>query len=138
MSSGRSRRTGAGPPCRCTWEKNRSDGLQHRCLGADRLDHAVGAQPAGELLDPGHPGVAALGDDVGRAEGDHELLAGLVAAHGDDPLGPELAGGQQARDQVVGGDLGVATRGVVGQGDAQGLGLGAAGADGCLWRQALW
>jgi hypothetical protein len=24
MSSGRSRRTGAGPPCRCTWEKNSS------------------------------------------------------------------------------------------------------------------
>jgi hypothetical protein len=63
----------------------------------------VGAKPVGELLDPRDAGVAALGDDVGRAEGDRELLARLVAAHGDDPLGAELAGGQhgQQPDRAV-------------------------------------
>ena len=92
--------------------------------------------------------LAALLDDVGRAELAGELLPGLVAGHGDDPLraqllrgedreqadravtdhgdglaGPGLGGdgaepagaehvggGQQARDQVVGGTSGVATR----------------------------
>jgi hypothetical protein len=36
----------------------------------------VGAKPVGELLDPRDAGVAALGDDVGRAEGDRELWRG--------------------------------------------------------------
>jgi hypothetical protein len=67
------------------------------------LDDRVGAEPVGEVLDPGHPVLAALGDDVGRAELAGKPLAGLVAAHGDDPVGAELAGGQhgQQPDRAV-------------------------------------
>jgi hypothetical protein len=54
----------------------------------------VRPQPAGELLDPGHPGVAAFFDDVGRSVLARQPLSRLVAAHGDDPLGAELLGGQ--------------------------------------------
>src|SRR5712691_12704319 len=62
-----------------------ADGLHHRLLGADGLDDRVRAEPAGELLDLRHALIAALGDDVGRAELAGELLAGLVPAHRDDP-----------------------------------------------------
>ena len=76
IRSGRKRRTGAGPPCRWTWEKNSSspgsvdvvgdadvadvaagaggaDGLHHRFLGADGFDHRVRAEAVGEVLDRG-------------------------------------------------------------------------------------
>ena len=43
------------------------NGLHHRLLSTDGLDHPVGAQPVGEFLDSGHAFVAALGDDLGRA-----------------------------------------------------------------------
>jgi len=68
--------------------------LVHRLLRADRLDDRVGAEAVRELLDRGHAGVAALGHDVGGAELTRQPLAGLVAAHGDDPLGAELLGRQ--------------------------------------------
>src|SRR2546423_3049280 len=92
MSLGRNRRTGAGPPWRCTPEKNSSgpgmatsswedahvaevaagaggpDGLHQRLLRADRLDHRVGAEPAGQLPDPRYAVLTALLDDVGGAE----------------------------------------------------------------------
>src|SRR4051794_29981948 len=42
--------------------------LIHRPRGPARLDDRVRPEPAGELLDRGHAGVAALLDDVGRAE----------------------------------------------------------------------
>ena len=44
------------------------DGLHHRFLGADGLDHGMGPEHVRQLLDRGHAGVAALFDDVGRAE----------------------------------------------------------------------
>ena len=66
-----------------------ADRLQHRLLGADRLDDRV-APSLGQLLDPRHALVAALGDDVGGAEFAGQLLARLVPAHRDDPLGTEL------------------------------------------------
>jgi hypothetical protein len=40
----------------------------------------VRAEAVGEILDPLDPGVAALGDDVGRSIFQGELLARLVAA----------------------------------------------------------
>ena len=72
------------------------DGLHHGFLGADGLDDRVRAEPAGELLDPGHAVVAALLDDVGGAELAGERLPVGVAAEGDDPLGAELLGGEDA------------------------------------------
>ena len=42
--------------------------------------------------------VAALGDDVGGAELEGQLLAGFVAAHRDDALGAELLGGEHAEE----------------------------------------
>ena len=44
-----------------------------------------------------HALVAALGDDVGGAEVEGQLLPGLVPAHRDDPLGAELARGEDAQ-----------------------------------------
>jgi hypothetical protein len=44
------------------------DRLQHRLPGADRLDDGVRAEPVRELLDPLDALVAALLDDLGRAE----------------------------------------------------------------------
>src|ERR671918_2794610 len=61
-----------------------ADGLHHRLLGADRLDHRVRAEPARELLDPPHPLAPALFDDVSRPELKGDLLPLRVAAHGDD------------------------------------------------------
>ncbi len=75
-----------------------ADGLQHRLAGADGLDDRVHAEPAGEFLDPGDAFVAAFFDDVGGAELAGELLAGLVAAHDDDPLGAELPGGEHPEE----------------------------------------
>src|SRR5829696_9048265 len=66
------------------------DRLHHGLLGADGLDDRVGAEPAGEFLDPGDAVVAALGDDVGCTEFAGQRLAVGVAAEGDDPLGAEL------------------------------------------------
>ena len=49
-----------------------ADRLHHRLLGAHRLDHAVRPEAAGELLDRGVAGVAALLDD-GRDPHDRGL-----------------------------------------------------------------
>ena len=43
------------------------------------------------------PGVAALGHDVRGTELARQTLPGLVAAHGDDPLGAELLGRKHAQ-----------------------------------------
>jgi hypothetical protein len=64
------------------------------CWGAHRLDHRVGPEPAGELLDLGHSLLPALLDDIGGAVEPSQLLPVGVAGHGNDPLGAELAGGQ--------------------------------------------
>jgi hypothetical protein len=71
-----------------------ADGLHHGLLGADCLDHRVCAEPAREFLDPGHPLVPSLLDDVGRPELEGELLSWLVAAHGDDPFRAEVPRGK--------------------------------------------
>ncbi len=70
------------------------DGLPHRFLGADRFDDRVCPQAVGELFDAFHPGIAALGDDVGGSEFAGQSLAGFVATHRHDPLGAELTGSQ--------------------------------------------
>jgi hypothetical protein len=80
-----------------------ADGLRQRFLGADSFDDAVCAEPSAQLLDPCHSFVAALFDDVGGAELAGQLLPRSVAAHRDNPLGPELPGGehrQQAHSPV--------------------------------------
>ena len=80
------------------------EGLIHRLLRADGLDHGVGAEPVGELLDRRDALLAARFDDVGRAELASQSLARLVAAHGNDPLGAELLGrqhGEQADGAVT-------------------------------------
>jgi hypothetical protein len=64
----------------------RPDGLQHRLLSADGLDHRVRPEPAGEFPDRGDAVVAALGHDVGGPELQGQILARLVPAHRDDPL----------------------------------------------------
>ena len=73
-----------------------ADRLHHRLLRADALEHRVGADSLGQVLDAGHALVAALGHDVGRAEFAGELLPRLVTAHRDDPLGTHLLGGKHA------------------------------------------
>src|SRR5215212_1079385 len=78
-----------------------ADGLHHRLLRTDGLDDRVRAEPAGELLDPCRALLSALGHDLGSAELPGEPLAGLVAAHRDDPLRAELLGGEH-REQPDG------------------------------------
>jgi len=73
-----------------------ADGLHHRLVRADCLDHRVCAEPVGKFLDLRHPVVAALDDDVGGAVLAGELLSWLVAAHCDDPLCAKLLGGQDS------------------------------------------
>src|SRR4051794_41685435 len=108
---GRYRRTGAGPPGGVdageeqvgtgdrdvVFDADVSEvaaaaggayGLHERLLGADRFDDGVGAQAAGEFLDPGHARLAALFDDVG----------GAVVAGAGFPLG----GGGDGGDGVCG------------------------------------
>jgi hypothetical protein len=71
-----------------------ADGLHHRLLRADRLDHRMGAEPVCQLPNRGYPVLAALCDDVGRALIAGQSLAWLVAADRDDPLRTELLRGQ--------------------------------------------
>ena len=54
--------------------------------------------PLVSCLDPRDAGVAALGDDVGRAEFEREILPRLVAAHRDDPPGAHLLRGEHAHE----------------------------------------
>src|SRR6266404_4558284 len=64
----------------------RTNGLHHRLLSANALQHRIGTDAIGQLLDAGHALVTALGHDVGRAELAGEFLPRLVTAHRDDPL----------------------------------------------------
>ena len=107
-------------------------------------DDVGGAELPGEPL----PGlVPAHGDDPLGAEllgGQHaEQADGAVTDHGDglagaglggdggEPAGAEhVGGGQQARDQVVVGQVGGGDQGAVGERDAQPFGLGAVGGAG--------
>src|SRR5207247_6073855 len=72
--------------------------LHHRLLGADALQHRVGANSIGQLIDAGPSFVTALGDDVGRAELAGEFLPRLVTAHGDDPLSTHLLRGKHTKE----------------------------------------
>src|SRR5947209_18317408 len=76
---------------------SRTDRLHHRFLGADALQHRVGADSVGQLLDAGHSLVTALCDDVGRAELARQFLSCLVTAHGDDPLSTHLLRGEHTK-----------------------------------------
>src|SRR6266700_5183422 len=94
-----------------------ANGLHHRLLGADCLDHRVCAEPARELLDPRYALVPSLLDDVGGAELEGELLSWRVAAHGDDPFRAEVPCGQdseQADCTITDHDNGLAGGGLGG------------------------
>ena len=63
---------------------------------ADALEHRVGAEAAGQLLDALDRLLAALADDVGGAELAGERDPVGVAAQDDDLLGAEALGGDHA------------------------------------------
>ena len=67
-------------------------------LRAYAFENGVRADSVGQRLDPIDAGIAALGDDVGRAEFEREVLPRLVAAHRDDPRGAHLFGGEHAHE----------------------------------------
>src|SRR5437667_141745 len=69
------------------------DRLHHRLLRADALQHGVGAESLGQLLDTGDARVTPLGDDVGRAELACEFLSGRVTSESDSRLGMRSSGG---------------------------------------------
>src|SRR5712691_9250898 len=72
--------------------------LHHRFLGADALQHRVGADSIGQLLDAGHSLVTSLCDDVGRAELARQFLPRLVTAHGDYPFSTHLLSGEYTEE----------------------------------------
>jgi len=85
--------------------------LLHGLRRADAFQDGVGADAAGQLPDASYAFVAAFDHDVSGAEVGRELLAGLVAAHGDDALGAQFPGrdhGAQADSAAT--DDGGATR----------------------------
>ncbi|MFT3784851.1 MAG: hypothetical protein QM770_01630 [Tepidisphaeraceae bacterium] len=77
--------------------------LKHRLLCADAFEDRVRPRAFGHLHDDFDAVVAALGDDVGRAELARELLALFVSTHRDDEFGSQLPGGQhsQKSDRTV-------------------------------------
>ena len=113
-------RTGAGPPPTVRFAKNDrlrcghrlvlgkadaadrtarardADGREYRLLEADGLEHGVDAEAVGELAHALDRLVAALADDVGRAELSRQRYPGRVAAKDDDLLGAEAPGGDHA------------------------------------------
>ena len=70
---------------------------------ADALEHRVGAVAPGELAHLRDALLAALGDDVGGAELQAQVGAGLVPAHQDDLLGAQPLGREhrQQADRAV-------------------------------------
>jgi hypothetical protein len=71
----------------------------------------VGRAAVGQLQDPLYCGVAALGDRLGRAERPCDVESILVVSDGDDPLGAEPAGREDAAEPdraVADNDAGVA------------------------------
>jgi hypothetical protein len=70
------------------------DRLDHGALSADRLDHAVGTDPAGELGNLRGALGSPLLHHIGGAEVAGHLLPVGVPAHHDHSLGAELTGGQ--------------------------------------------
>jgi hypothetical protein len=86
--------------------------LLHGLRRADAFQDGVGADAAGQLPDASYAFVAAFDHDVSGAEVGRELLAGLVAAHGDDALGAQFPGRDHGApaDSAVTDDDGGATR----------------------------
>lgn len=95
-----------------------ADRLHGRLLGSDGLDDRVRAEPVGEFLDPFDAGVAAFGDDVGRAVEAGQFLPLGVAGHRDDPVRAQVSGGEDGHqaDRAVADDDGLAGAGVGGVG----------------------
>jgi hypothetical protein len=77
---------------RAAWASD-ADGREHRLLEADGLEHGVDAEAVGELAHAFDRLVAALADDVGRAELSRQRDPGGVAAKDDDLLRAEAPGG---------------------------------------------
>src|SRR5438105_9336892 len=67
-----------------------TDRLHHRLLGTDALEHRVGADPVGQLLDARYAVVTAFGHDVSGAEFKGEILTRFMTAHRYDALGDHL------------------------------------------------
>lgn len=80
--------------------------LHHRLLRTDAFQHRVGTDAVGQVQDSRHSVVATLGNDVGGTEVAGEFLPILVAAHGEDPRGPQLPGRKHAEqaDRAVAND----------------------------------
>src|SRR4051812_20763141 len=74
-----------------------ADGLHHRLRCANAFEYRVCADAFGQVLDPGHGLITALGHDVRRAEFARELLPGFVTAHRDDAPSAHLLCGQHTK-----------------------------------------
>src|SRR6516162_9958101 len=66
------------------------DGLHHRLLCADALQYGISTDAFGHVFNAGHCLVTAICHDVCCAEFACKLLAFVMAAHCDDPLGAHL------------------------------------------------
>jgi hypothetical protein len=53
--------------------------MGHRLFRAHALENGIRADSVGQRLDPIDTGIAALGDDIGRAEFERESLPRLVS-----------------------------------------------------------
>ena len=73
---------------------HRGDRLAHRQLGADALQHAVGALVGQQVTQDRGAVLAALGDDVGGAEPGGDLLPVVVRGEGDHPVRAQADGGE--------------------------------------------
>ena len=73
------------------------DRLHHRLLGSDTLQHRIGADSVGQLLDARNTFIPSLSDNVGSTKFACELLARRVTAHRDDSLRTQLLRGEHAK-----------------------------------------
>src|SRR5207302_185113 len=73
-----------------------SDRLHHRLLGSNTLQHRIGADSVGQLLDARNTFIPSLSDNVGSTKFACELLARRVTAHRDDSLRTHLLRGEHA------------------------------------------
>src|SRR5579859_1447217 len=76
---------------------SRSDGLHHGFLCADALQHRIGSDAVGQVLDPGYSLIAELSYDDRRAKLACELLTFVVPAHHDEAFRAHLFGWQCAQ-----------------------------------------
>jgi hypothetical protein len=64
--------------------------LRHRLLSADAFEHRIRSDAVSQRLDARYAFVTTLGNNVGRAIFEREILPRLMAAHCNDPPGPHL------------------------------------------------